>query len=119
MLPRPFSLKLCALSLALMTSAVAAAQQKGDSALVMPELRQVVVTGTRSPKPLLKTPVLTQVISQEDIRLSDATDIRELLTQVLPGVEFTYAQNQQVHLNFSGFGGQSVLLLVDGERLAA
>ena len=118
MLPRPFSLKLCALSLALMTSAVAAAQQKGDSALVMPELRQVVVTGTRSPKPLLKTPVLTQVISGEDIRLSDATDIRELLTQVLPGVEFTYAQNQQVHLNFSGFGGQSVLLLVDGERLA-
>ena len=26
--------------------------------------------------------------------------------------------NQQTHLNFSGFGGQSILFLVDGERLA-
>ena len=26
--------------------------------------------------------------------------------------------NQQTHLNFSGFGGQGVLFLIDGERLA-
>ena len=26
--------------------------------------------------------------------------------------------NQQVHMNLSGFAGQSVLILVDGERLA-
>lgn len=36
----------------------------------------------------------------------------------MPGVEFSYAMNQQVHLNLSGFGGQNVLILVDGERLA-
>lgn len=94
------------------------AQSRSDTSITAPDLAQVVVTGTRSPKPLMKTPVLTQVISGEEIRLSDATDVRQLLTQVMPGVEFTYSQNQQVHLNFSGFGGQSVLLLVDGERLS-
>lgn len=82
------------------------------------EMDQVVVTGTRTPKSLKNTPVLTQVISQKDIEKSDATNLRDLLQQVMPGVEFSYAMNQQVHMNFSGFGGQSMLVLVDGERLA-
>ena len=66
----------------------------------------------------METPVLTQVISHADIEKTDATNIKDLLQQVMPGVEFSFAQNQMVHLNFSGFGGQSVLILVDGERLA-
>ena len=89
-----------------------------DSLLTGQELSQVVVTGTRSPKLLLETPVLTQVISHADIEKADATNLKDLLQQVMPGVEFSFAQNQMVHLNFSGFGGQSVLILVDGERLA-
>lgn len=89
-----------------------------DSLFAEKELQQVVVTGTRTPKTLLSTPVLTQLISSADIKKADATNIKDLLQTVLPGVEFSYAQNQMVHLNFSGFGGQSVLILVDGERLA-
>ena len=89
-----------------------------DSLLTGQELSQVVVTGTRSPKLLMETPVLTQVISHADIEKTDATNLKDLLQQVMPGVEFSFAQNQMVHLNFSGFGGQSVLILVDGERLA-
>ena len=89
-----------------------------DSLLTGQELSQVVVTGTRSPKLLMETPVLTQVISHADIEKADATNLKDLLQQVMPGVEFSFAQNQMVHLNFSGFGGQSVLILVDGERLA-
>ena len=89
-----------------------------DTLLEGQQIEQVVVTGTRTPKTLLTTPVLTQVISNADIRKADATNIRDLLQTVMPGVEFSYAQNQMVHLNFSGFGGQSVLILVDGERLA-
>ncbi len=89
-----------------------------DSLSVPIEMEQVVVTGTRTPKLLAKTPVLTKVISADDIRKTDATNLRDLLQQVIPGVEFSYAMNQQVHLNFSGFGGQSILILVDGERLA-
>ena len=81
-------------------------------------LSQVVVTGTRTPKTLADAPVATRVITSKDIERTDATDIQDLLTQELPGVEFSYAMNQQTHLNFSGFGGQSILFLVDGERLA-
>lgn len=81
-------------------------------------LSQVVVTGTRTPKILANVPVATRVITSKDIERTDATNIQDLLTQEIPGVEFSYAMNQQTHLNFSGFGGQSILFLVDGERLA-
>ncbi len=81
-------------------------------------LEQVVVTGTRTPKLLKDVPIVTKVISREDIVLQDAADIRDVLQTELPGVEFTYSMNQQVALNMSGFGGSSVLFLVDGERLA-
>lgn len=90
----------------------------GDSIYKCIEMEQVVVTGTRTPKLLANTPVLTKLITASDIAKADATNLRDLLQQVLPGVEFSYAMNQQVHMNFSGFGGQSMLILVDGERLA-
>ena len=90
----------------------------GDSIYKCVEMEQVVVTGTRTPKLLANTPVLTKLITASDITKADATNLRDLLQQVLPGVEFSYAMNQQIHMNFSGFGGQSMLILVDGERLA-
>lgn len=58
------------------------------------------------------------LITAKDIAKADATDIEDILQQEIPGVEFSYAMNQQVHMNFGGFGGQGVLFLVDGERLA-
>lgn len=82
------------------------------------DLDEVVVTGTRTPKSLKDTPIQTRVINAKEIARLDATNVQDLLQQELPGVEFTYAMNQQTHLNFSGFGGQGVLFLVDGERLA-
>lgn len=81
-------------------------------------LDQVVVTGTRTPKTLAATPIPTRVITAKAIERTDASDVQDLLTQELPGIEFSYAMNQQRHLNFSGFGGQGILFLVDGERLA-
>ena len=81
-------------------------------------LNEIVVTGTRAPKLLKDTPVQTRLITSKDIERSGATDIQGLLQAELPGVEFSYAMNQQVHLNFGGFGGQSLLFLVDGERMA-
>lgn len=102
----------------LLVPAAVAASEPVDSLLTGQELEPVVVTGTRTPKLLSKSPVLTRVISRSDIEKSDATDLSELLQQTVPGVEFSYAMNQMVHMNFSGFGGQSMLILVDGERLA-
>jgi outer membrane receptor for ferrienterochelin and colicins len=82
------------------------------------DLNQVVVTGTRTPKLLANSPILTRVITADDIRKLDATNISDLLQSELPGIEFTYSMNQQVSLNMQGFGGTSILFLVDGERLA-
>ena len=73
------------------------------------DLTEVVVTGTRTPKFLKDTPIQTRVIGSKDIAKLDATNVQDLLQQELPGVEFSYAMNQQTHLNFSGFGGQGVL----------
>ncbi len=81
-------------------------------------LDDVVVTGTRTPKLLKDVPTLTRLITAEDIRKADATDLKDLLQQELPGVEFTYAMNQQTNMNVAGFAGQNVLILIDGERLA-
>ncbi len=81
-------------------------------------LNEIVVTGTRTPRVLKDAPILTRVITSEDIEKSDATNIAELLQSELPGIEFSYSMDQQTSLNMSGFGGNAILFLVDGERIA-
>ncbi len=81
-------------------------------------LGEVVVTATRTPKALKDVPVVTRLISAEDIRKTDATNIQDLLTEELPGLEFGFAMSQETSLNMNGFGGNAILFLVDGERLA-
>ena len=89
-----------------------------DSIMASGTLDDIVVTGTRTPKRLKDTPIQTVVISKEDIRQSDATNIKDLLQQELPGVEFTYAMGQQPNMNLGGFARQNILILIDGERVA-
>ena len=81
-------------------------------------LGTVVVTGTRTPKTLKDVPIVTRVITAADIEKRNAADIKDLLQQELPGMEFTFAMNQQTTLDMQGFGGNGVLFLVDGERMA-
>ena len=90
----------------------------GNDSTVNRDLEQVVVTATRTPKTLKSVPVVTRLITEADIKKVDATNVQDLLTQELPGLEFTYSMNQQTSINLSGFGGNSVLFLIDGERLA-
>lgn len=82
------------------------------------ELCEVVVTATRTPKALKDAPVVTRLITAEEIKKTDATNIQDLLTEEIPGLEFGYAMSQETSLNMSGFGGSAILFLVDGERLA-
>lgn len=81
-------------------------------------LDQVVVTATRTPKSLKNVPLVTRVITANDIQKTDATTIEDLLKAVLPGVEFTFSMGQETNLKMQGFCGNAVLFLVDGERLA-
>ncbi len=89
-----------------------------DSIMRVFNLDEIVITGTRTPKALKDTPVPTRLITERDLRSVDATNIQDLLQQEMPGVEFSYAMSQQVNMNLAGFGGKSVLVLLDGERLA-
>lgn len=81
-------------------------------------LDQVVVTGTRTPKLLKDVPVVTRVIGENDIKRLDVNNIGNVLEAEIPGIEFSYSMNQQKSINMSGYGGNAVLFLVDGERLA-
>ena len=91
---------------------------EADSVYTNHSMDELVITATRTRKLLKDTPILTRVVNRKDIELADATDLRDLLQQELPGVEFTYSMNQKLNMNVGGFAGQSVLILVDGERLA-
>ncbi|MCC8117658.1 MAG: TonB-dependent receptor [Bacteroidales bacterium] len=99
-------------------SAPSLTDEQIDSIMRVFNLDEIVITGTRTPKALKDTPVTTRLLTEQDLRMADATNIQDMLQQELPGVEFSYAMNQQVNMNLAGFSGQSVLILLDGERLA-
>ncbi len=82
------------------------------------ELNPIVVTASHSPKTLKDAPVVTRLITLHDIKIADATNIQDMLTQEIPGLEFGLAMTQETALHMSGFGGNAVLFLVDGERMA-
>ncbi|MBQ2211059.1 MAG: TonB-dependent receptor [Prevotella sp.] len=95
------------------------AQTKQESAFRdSVELDQVVVTASYTPKALKDAPVVTRLITLRDIKITDATNIQDMLTQEMPGLEFGFAMSQETSLNMSGFGGNAVLFLVDDERMA-
>ena len=81
-------------------------------------LEPVVVTASHSPKALKDAPVVTRLITLHDIKIADATNIQDMLTHEIPGLEFGFAMSQETSLRMSGFGGNAVLFLVDGERMA-
>ena len=81
-------------------------------------LDEVVITGTRTPKPLKEVPVLTRVISEREIKQINPLDFRNLLEFALPGLQFGTAHGSNLPtLKFQGAEGGYVLFLVDGERI--
>ncbi len=117
-----YSLRYIVLMCASAACAEMQAAETGDSTAVASAtvnfLDEVVVTATRTPKALKDVPVVTRVISADEIAKTDATNIQDLLTEEIPGLEFGYAMSQETSLNMNGFGGNAVLFLVDSERLA-
>ena len=68
-------------------------------------LDEVVVTATRTPKRLMQTPVITQVITAAQIEDRGLTDIRNLLTQEIPGLAFNEV-GFGTSINLQGLGGK-------------
>ena len=82
-------------------------------------MNEVVITGTRTLKPLKDVPVLTRVISQEDIAQVNPLDLQSLLEYEMPGLQFGLAHGSGLpELKFQGSAGGYVLFMIDGERIA-
>ena len=80
-------------------------------------LEQVTVTGTRTPHILKKAPVLTQLISENEIKSIDSEIITDILEVEMPGVEMATHGGVPV-MNMMGLESQYSLVLIDGERMA-
>ncbi|WP_231964080.1 TonB-dependent receptor [Tannerella forsythia] len=83
-------------------------------------LTEVVVTGTRSEKMLKDEPVVTRVITAEDIKKIDPQDFKSLLEYELPGLHFDGAAHGSglPAISFQGMDSRYLLFLIDGERIA-
>jgi len=79
---------------------------------------EVVVTGTRTPKRLSETPVLTTVINSIDIKQSAATTVAEALQDNIPGM-IVSTGSMGTTVNIRGLNTRYIVFLVDGERLIA
>ena len=82
-------------------------------------LEEVVVTGTRTEKPLKDAPILTRVIGQKEIQALNPMDIETLLQYELPGIQFNYnSMSKLPEITYQGMSGEYLLFLVDGERIS-
>jgi len=75
----------------------------------------IVVTGTRTEKPLGASPVATEVITREDIEASGAEDLGALLEEH-PGVD-TMRSYLGTSIRLQGLEPEHVLIMVNGERV--
>ena len=79
-------------------------------------LNTVVITGTRTPKTLKNTPVITKVITEKQLQEIDAVTVLDALETVIPGIHFT-PDSHGDNLQIQGLDNDYILILVDGERL--
>jgi len=80
-------------------------------------LDQVVVTATRSRKALKDAPVITQVISSKEIENRGITNVQDILSQDIPGLEFQRG-GFGADIKMQGLEAKNILILIDGERMA-
>ena len=81
-------------------------------------LNELVVTGSRYERQLKDVPVITRVISREEIETVNPVDFTTLLEYTLPGIQFYYNTMSQVpEITYQGMDAKAVLFLLDGERI--
>lgn len=78
-------------------------------------LPSVTVTGTGSEKRLSDSPVVTELISEEEIEESGAQTLDEILEDY--GILFTSGAGHGDYIQLQGVGKAGVLLLIDGRRV--
>jgi len=80
------------------------------------QMNSVVITGTRSERIHLNTPIATEVITTQDIEDSGARDLSELLEQ-RAGVSVSSSVEGGNIVNVLGMDSKYVMILIDGQPM--
>ena len=83
------------------------------------DMKNVVVTGTKSETYIKDSPVLTHVISNEDIVNSSYNSLKDLLTEALPNTQTVPSDHTGDRVKMQGLDNKYMLFLVDGDRISA
>jgi len=83
------------------------------------DLDAIVITATRSGRPLKNVPIHTQVVYGSELQKTDANSLADALISNFPGIDSKNlsAGSGGSSLQMNGFGNKYILILLDGERL--
>jgi len=82
-----------------------------------PVLNEVVVTGTRTEKPVLEAPVRTEIVTRQEIEKTHARDLKEALENV-PGLILKPNEKTGFTAWLQGMDANRVLVVIDGEPIS-
>lgn len=82
-------------------------------------LDTIVVTGTRSEKTILDSPIRTEIVSENELKKTNATTLKDALENI-PGVLLREIHGKSGYeISLQGLTSDQVLILIDGLPLAA
>jgi outer membrane receptor for ferrienterochelin and colicins len=103
---------ICLAAVTIILAVPLAAQESGGDPVN--RLEDITVTGTRTEKRLRDTPVVTEVITAEEIENSSASTVTEILDDY--GIMYT-GNAMGDYIQLQGMGESRVLFLIDGRRV--
>ena len=87
--------------------------------LAAPQLKEVVITGTRTERDIDEAPVRTEVVSREEIERTHAGTLKQALENV-PGLQLREVVGKSGYeLSLQGLSADQVLVLIDGLPITA
>lgn len=101
-------------------SAYAIEQTTDLTAKAPPQLLDtIVVTGTRSEKKLIDSPIRTEIISEDELKRTNALTLKDALENI-PGILLREIHGKSGYeISLQGLSSDQVLILIDGLPLAA
>jgi len=79
---------------------------------------RIVVTGNRMQRHIKDTPVLTHVVSSNDIENSSYADIKDILGIILPNVQNVASNHNDDKVKMQGLDNKYMTFLVDGDKVS-
>lgn len=107
------------LFIALMTSGLFTTTSTWANADAIKTLDPIVVTATRSEKKLTDSPIRTEVVSENELKRTNASTLKDALENI-PGILLREIHGKSGYeISLQGLSSDQVLMLIDGLPLAA